>query len=51
VSKRFGPFDVWKVLESQKYEKNMITCPIELKPKERGLFRKSPDSTENMSSS
>jgi hypothetical protein len=37
VAKRLGLFDVWKVPESQKYAN------------ERGLFRESLNSIENMS--
>jgi hypothetical protein len=40
VAKRFGPFDVLKVPESQKTCKNKQIYFIVLKPNERGLFKK-----------
>jgi hypothetical protein len=46
VSKSLGPFDVWKVPESQNMENKEI-CFTVLKPNENGLFRKPPESMAN----
>jgi hypothetical protein len=48
VEKRLSLFDVWKVRQSQRHAKQK-TCPVELEPNERGLFRKSIESMKNMS--
>jgi hypothetical protein len=47
VEKRLGPFDIRKVPESPKHEKqaNLLHS---VKPNERGSFRKSRESMENM---
>jgi hypothetical protein len=51
VAKILGPFDVWKVHESQKHAKHKEICFVVLKPNGRILFRKSLDSMENKSMS
>jgi hypothetical protein len=51
VAKILGPFDVQKVPKSQKHAKNNKICFAVLKPNERGSFRRSPESMENMSMS
>jgi hypothetical protein len=48
---RLNPFNIQKVPESQKKCKNKKICFAVLKPNERGSFRKSPESMENMSRS
>jgi hypothetical protein len=51
VAKILGLFDVCKILESQKHAKNKNIYFIVLKLNERGSFRKSMESMENMSMS
>jgi hypothetical protein len=50
-TKRLGPFDILKVPKSQKHAKTSKYAFAMLKLTERGLFRKSPHSMENMSRS
>jgi hypothetical protein len=51
MTKRLEPFDIRKVSESKNTCKNKKICFTVLKPNERGSFRKSPESMENMSKS
>jgi hypothetical protein len=50
VAKSLGLFDIRKVSESQKHAKTK-NCFTVLKPNERGLFRKPPESMVNKLSS
>jgi hypothetical protein len=49
MAKILGLFDIRKVPKSQKHKKNKKICFAVLEPNERGSFRKSSKSMENMS--
>jgi hypothetical protein len=51
VAKILDLIEAQEVTESQTRAKNRKTCPIALIPNARGLFKKSPNSMENMSRS